>query len=288
MHPYAGSPQYGGRSLGAILIDSGYLDPIAAEEIIKFQRAEGLKFGDAAIRLGFVTASQIQQALSQQFNYPLLRIGETAVSPTVVAAFNPGSPVVEHLRALRSQLMLRWLNADTGDNSIAVVSPEHGDGRSFISANLAVILAQLGEKTLLVDANLRMPQQHYLFGLEGRAGLSSVLADLATPDDAIVKIPGLRGLAVLPAGPMPPNPQELLGGAAFARLAEEFRHQFDVVIFDTPAASQSADYQTIARQARGAILVCRQGVTSINKMQAVLEPLEGSGVRTVGAVLNNL
>jgi protein-tyrosine kinase len=287
MHPYAGSPQRGERSIGAILIDNGYLDPIAAEEIIRYQRAEGLQFGDAAIRLGFVTAAQMQQALSQQFNYPLLRVGETAVSPVVVAAFNPASPVVENLRALRSQLLLRWLSADVGGNAVAIVSPERGDGRSFICANLAVILSQLGERTLLVDANMRMPQQHRLFGLEGRAGLSSVLAGLAEVPSAIIPIPGLKGLTVLPAGPTPPNPQELLGGAAFSRLTEQLKQQFDVVIFDTPPANQYADYQAVAGRARGAVLVCRQRVTSVNKMQAVLRPLEGSGVTTVGAVLNN-
>lgn len=287
MHPYAGSPQRGERSIGAILVDNGYLDPIAADEIIRYQRAEGLQFGDAAIRLGFVTAAQMQQALSQQFNYPLLKVGETAVSPAVVAAFNPASPVVENMRALRSQLLLRWLSADVGGNAVAIVSPERGDGRSFICANLAVVLSQLGERTLLVDANMRTPQQHRLFGLEGRAGLSSVLAGLAEVPSVLIPIPGLKGLTVLPAGPTPPNPQELLGGAAFSRLTEQLKQQFDVVIFDTPPANQNADYQAVAGRARGAVLVCRQGVTSVNKMQAVLRPLEGSGVTTVGAVLNN-
>jgi receptor protein-tyrosine kinase len=225
--------------------------------------------------------------LSQQLNYPLLKAGETAVSPTVVAAFSPSSPVVEQLRVLRSQLLLRWLGAESGGNAVAVISPESGDGRSFISANLAVVLSQLGETTLLVDANMRVPQQHFLFGLEGRVGLSSILAELSDVESAVCKIPGLKGLAVLPAGPTPPNPQELLGGPDFGRLVGQLKQQFDVVIFDTPAAGWSADYQSIAGQAGGAVLVCRQGITSVRKMQAVLGSLEGSRVTTVGAILNN-
>jgi receptor protein-tyrosine kinase len=286
MHPYAGNPQFGARSIGAILIDNGYLDPRAADEILQFQRAEGLRFGDAALRLGYVTAAQLQQALSLQFKYPQLKAGETAVSPEVVAAFLPSAPVVEQLRVLRSQLLLRWLNPEAGGKALAVASPEGGDGRSFICANLAVILSQLGQSTLLVDADLRRPQQQRLFGLDGRCGLSSVLAELAEPEHAIAHIPGLKGLSVLPAGPPPPNPQELLGGAVFGRLCTALKRQFDVVIFDTPAAGMSADYQSVARHAGGVVLLCRQGVTSANNMLAVLGPLEGSGVTTVGAILN--
>lgn len=287
MHPYAGNPQFGARSIGAILIDNGYLDPRTADEILMYQKAEGLRFGDAALRLGYVTAAQLQQALSLQFKYPQLKIGETAVSPEVVTAFQPTSPVVEQLRVLRSQLLLRWLNVEMGGKALAIVSPESGDGRSFIAANLAVVLAQLGQSTLLVDADLRTPQQHHLFGLDGRCGLSSVLAELVEPESAMVHIPGLKGLSVMPAGPMPPNPQELLGGAVFGRLCAALKRQFDVVIFDTPAAGLSADYQIVARHAGGVVLLCRQGLTSASNMRAVLWPLEGCGVTTVGAVLNN-
>ena len=286
MHPYAGNPQYGARSIGAILIDNGYLDPRTADEIIQYQKAEGLRFGDAALRLGYVTAAQLQQALSLQFKYPQLKVGETAVSPEVVAAFQPASPVVEQLRVLRSQLLLRWLNAEVGGKALAIVSPEGGDGRSFIAANLAVILSQLGHSTLLVDADLRRPQQQALFGLDGRCGLSSVLAELAEPESAMMHIPGLKGLSVLPAGPPPPNPQELLGSAGFGRLCAALKRQFDVVIFDTPAAGRSADYQSVARHAGGVVLLCRQGVTAVSNMRAVLGPLEGCGVTTVGAILN--
>lgn len=286
MHPYAGNPQYGARSLGAILVDNGYLDPRAADEILQFQRAQGLRFGDAALRLGYVTAAQLQQALSLQFKYPQLKIGETAVSPEVAAAFQPSAPVVEQLRVLRSQLLLRWLNPEVGGRALAIVSPESGDGRSFICANLAVVLSQLGQSTLLVDADLRRPQQQRLFGLDGRCGLSSVLAELAEPESAIVQIPGLKGLSVLPAGPPPPNPQELLGGPVFGRLCAALKRQFDAVIFDTPAAGLSADYQSVARHAGGVVLLCRQGVTSASNMRAVLGPLEGCGVTAVGAILN--
>jgi len=206
------------RSIGAILIDTGRLTPESAERILKLQKEQGLRFGDAAIQLGLLTETDIQRALSRQYDYPYLMPGDDRVSEEVVAAFKPFSPIVEQLRALRSQLMLRWIDAEAGHKTLAVVSAGRGEGRSFTAANLAVVFSQLGERTLLIDADLRNPRQHQLFNLENRIGLSSVLAGRAELPETIVRIPGLIDLSVLPAGATPPNPQELLSRPGCGRF----------------------------------------------------------------------
>lgn len=276
-----------GRSIGAILIDSGRLNMEAAERILKLQKEQGMRFGDAAIQLGLLSEADIQQALSRQYDYPYLMPGDESVSEEVVAAFKPFSPVVEQMRALRSQLMLRWFDSDVGHKALAVVSAGRAEGRSFTAANLAVVFSQLGERTLLIDADLRNPRQHRLFRLENKLGLSSILAGRAELPDAVVRIPGLVDLSVLPAGATPPNPQELLARPVFNVLMATAAGQYDIVVVDTPAGAQTADSQSIAARTRGAVVVARKDISSAPTMQAFVSSLQHSGVAVVGAVLNN-
>jgi len=276
-----------GRSIGAILIDSGRLNTDAAERILKLQKEQGLRFGDAAIQLGLLTEADIQQALSRQYDYPYLIPGDANVSEEVVAAFKPFSPIVEQLRALRSQLMLRWFDADIGHKTLAVVSAGRGEGRSFTAANLAVVFSQLGERTLLIDADLRNPRQHQLFHLQNKLGLSSLLAGRAELAEAVIRIPGLIDLSVLPAGAIPPNPQELLGRSVFSALIATVAGQYDVVVVDTPAGAEIADSQTIATRTRGALVVARKDFSSAPAMRAFVSSLQHGGVAVVGSVLNN-
>lgn len=276
-----------GRSIGAILIDNGSLTPDAAERILKLQKEQGLRFGDAAIQLGLLTEADIQQALSRQYDYPYLMPGDDRVSEEVVAAFKPFSPIVEQLRAVRSQLMLRWFDADVGHKTLAVVSAGRAEGRSFTAANLAVVFSQLGERTLLIDADLRNPSQHQLFRLENKLGLSSLLAGRAELAEAVTRIPGLIDLSVLPAGATPPNPQELLARPVFNALMATAAGQYDIVIVDTPAGAETADSQTIAARTRGAVVVARKDMSSAPALQAFVTSLQHSGVAVVGAVLNN-
>jgi receptor protein-tyrosine kinase len=273
------------RSIGALLMDSGRLTPEAAESILKLQKEKNLRFGEAAIELGLLTENDIQFALSRQFEYPYLMPGDTSISQEVVAAFKPFSAAVERLRVLRSQLMLRCLSPDTENRSLAIVSPENGEGRSYIAANLAVVFSQLGERTLLIDADMRRPRQHQLFCLGNQAALSAVLSGRAEIESAISRIPHLLGLSVLPAGAVPPNPQELLNRPAFGRLLEHCRQNYDVVLIDTPAGNTS-DAETIASRAGAALAVGRKHLTSSRRLQELVASLRRSGTPVVGAVLN--
>ncbi len=276
----------GERSIGAILIDAGKLTPEGAERILRLQRERGLRFGDAATQLGLITQADIDFAISRQFNYPYLLRGQSKVSEDLVAAYVPFSPQVETLRALRSQLMLRWFDTDPARKALAVVSAERHEGRSFIAANLAVVFSQLGEHTLLIDADLRNPCQHQLFGLDNRAGLSAVLSGRGGPE-AIQRIPALLDLSVLPAGAVPPNPLELLGRALFPQLLKDLAMEFDVIILDSPAAADYADAQTLAARAGAALIVARKNATRISEVKRVAENLAHDKANIVGTVLND-
>ena len=158
-----------------------------------------MRFGDAALQLGLLDEDDIQQVLSRQYDYTYLMPDDDSISKEVVAAFKPFSPVVEQLRVLRSQLLLRWFDVDAGGRALAVLSPDTGEGRSFVAANLAVVFSQLGQRTLLVDADLRRPCQHRLFRISDKLGLSSILAGRAETAECISRIPHLKDLSLLPS-----------------------------------------------------------------------------------------
>jgi receptor protein-tyrosine kinase len=205
----------------------------------------------------------------------------------VIAAFEPFNRMVEQLRVLRSQLMLRWYDPLAECKTLAIVSPGAKEGRSFVAANLAVVFSQLGERTLLIDADLRNPSQHDLFRMPNQLGLSSILSDRCRLDQAVKRAEGLRALSLLSSGPKPPNPQELLGRPAFGALLNQAQGQFDVIIIDTPAASDNADAQTIAARSGAALVVARKDVTSAGPVSRMAASMQQGGTRIVGSVMNN-
>jgi len=278
------------RSLGGILIDSGLLKPEDAERVLMVQKEQNLRFGDAAVRLGLLTEEDIQYALSRQFAYAYLRRtpgDKKPVSDELVAAYQPFSQRVEQLRSIRSQLMLRWFDRADQRQLLTIVGSDRGEGRSHLAANLAVVFSQLGERTLLVDADMRNPRQHELFFLENKIGLSTVLSGRSR-DEAIVRIPDLTGLCVLPAGPVPPNPLELLNRLNFDEFMIQAKAAFDVVIVDTPALSAGEDAAMIAVRTGAALAVARNSQTSVATFTDMVQGLMNAGVNVVGSVLNDV
>ena len=271
--------------MGAILIDAGRLSAADAERILQFQRERGARFGDSGMALGLLTEDDIRFALSVQFDYPYLG-RDSNLSRELVAAYHPGSRPVEQLRALRSQLMLRWFDSGADRKELAIVSAGPKEGRSYIAANLAIVFSQLCERTLLIDADMRSPRQHQLFNLGKNVGLSDMLAGRAGPE-AVVGIAALQDLSVLPAGAIPPNPQELLGRPTFSALLKSLGEEFDIIIIDTPAASECADAHTVAVRAGAALVVARQNTSSLRQMSQFTQGLREFGVTLVGSVLND-
>lgn len=268
--------------MGALLLDAGKITPENAERVLRMQKDLGIRFGEAALRLGLISEDDIQQVLARQFDYPYLLKGESALSPHLVAAFEPFSAQVEALRAIRSQLMLRWFAR--GRKALAIVGVDPDDGVSIFTSNLAVVFSQLGEHTLLVDANLRTPRQQEVFALKPRQGLSDVLAGRADLD-VIAKIGAFADLAVMPAGTLPPNPQELLSREGFRNLNAQLEHRYDVVLYDLPPFAVGVDALAVAGRAGGVLLVARKDHTRLAYVSRMAEQLSEAGAEVVGSVV---
>ncbi len=277
-------PRPPSQPLGALLVDLGRLSAQDADRIHARQAVTGQLYGEAGIDLGLLTAQDIRFALALQFGHVTLP-RDCALATELVAAWEPESPAVEHLRSLRSQLMLRWFENDARHAALAVVSPGRAEGRSYLTANLAALLSQLGKRTLVIDADLRHPRQHRLFGVPGRMGLSGVLAGRVGLE-TVAEIASLPGLSLLPAGALPPNPQELLARNAFPRLLSALRSNYEVILVDTPAFCGCADAGTIASRAGAALIVASRDASSLPGLAVVAQGLRDFGVTVVGAVLN--
>jgi len=273
------------RRIGAILIDEGKLDPNEVERVLKLQQAEGLRFGEAAVRLQLITADDLRRAIARQYELPHLLPDNDTISRELVVAYEPFHPCAEQMRALRTQLQIGWCNTGSRHRLLAIVSPGPREGRSYIAANLAVAFAQLGERTLLIDADLRAPRQHRIFAVPDRLGLSAVLSGRADLS-AIVPVPAFGSLALLPAGARPPNPQELVSREALAELLREVQAGYDVILLDTPPMKPFADARSIAFRARSALVVARKEHTRLAEAQASVRELADTGARAVGAVFN--
>lgn len=267
--------------MGRLLVENGKLTPAQAEQASELQQERGIRFGEAAQALGFISEADIQRVLAQQFDYPYLAPGEGRFPPQLVAAYQPFSPQVETLRAIRTQLMMQWFAA--GHKALALVSANPEES-SLFAANLAVVFSQLGEQTVLVDGNLRNPCQHDMFALERRTGLSDILAGRAGLD-ALCRVDAFLNLSVLPAGTLPPNPQELLGRPAFRNIHERLASSFDVILYDVSAYSTGADALAIAALAEGVLLVARKNETRFHALEQMNAQLVRSGARVIGSVL---
>jgi receptor protein-tyrosine kinase len=282
-------PAGAARTIGDILVTTGRLSATDAERILQSQQKDQLQFGEAAIALNLLTKEDINFALSQQFNYAYLSDQDGSLSSELVAAYKPFSQVGESLRDLRSQLMLRWFNEAPMRKALAIVSARSGDGRSFIAANLAIVFAQQGQRTLLIDGDLRAAptrSQQALFKMGKGAGLSGILADRSGLEAAL-PVAGLPGLSVLAAGAVPPNPQELLGRPNFGQLLLNASNQFDVILIDTPSAGQFSDAEIIASRAGAALIVARKDKSLLPQANLLTRRLQGRGVAMVGSVFND-
>ena len=256
------------------------------ERVLAASRDKGVRFGEAARALGVATGAEIERALARQFGLACVAPGAAALSEELAAAYEPTGPQAEALRAVRDQLLLRWLERKPESRALAILSAARGEGRSFIAANLAVVFSQLGSRTLLIDADLRNPRQHRIFGLENRIGLSALLSGRAAPHEALERIASLPNLTVLPAGAPPPNPQDLLARPAFAQLLRQLGAQSDVVLIDSPPAGASTDAQTIAVRAGAALVVVRRHSSRLWRVQGISASVGEAQARIVGAVLN--
>ncbi len=272
-------------SIGRLLLDAGKIKEKDIEPIMNYARKKGLRFGEAAVKLRLVSKEDVEQIIAVQFEYPYLRKREGGFGKELIAAYKPFSEKVENLRILRSQLMLRWVS--TGRKSIAITSASHKEGRSFIVANLAIVFSQLGERTLIIDADLLNARQHDIFKVNNNIGLSSLLVGRSSIDEVVRRVDAFKDLSVLPAGAPPPNPQELLSRDEFPQLLASLGREFDVILLDTSAGNTRGGSTTVAKAAGCVIFVARKNKTNVEDASDYVERIRNSRVEVIGSVLNN-
>lgn len=272
------------RPIGEIIRGVRPLSDSDVEHILVVQKRMGLRFGEAAVALALVSRKDVLWALSQQFSYPYPREPGLLESAEMVVASDPYGAQAEAFRELRVQIIAA--QDLTERRPLAVLSPDAGDGRSFVAANLAMAFCQLGERTVLVDANLRDPGLHRRLGIPERPSLSTLLTGVpvARPFDRSAQMPNLY---VLQAGTPPPNPLELLERPLFRRLLEQLQRNFDRVIVDTPAAAGTADARVTAAACGQAVLVGRKHRTGMQPLQQLQGALQRLQVDVVGMIVNN-
>jgi chain length determinant protein tyrosine kinase EpsG len=274
------------RSIGDLIAESCKLKPEQVDMIVAHQRKTGVRFGEAAIELGLASTDDVLFALARQYHYPYAPQDQRKLSPELVALNQPFSAQAESFRAIRSQVIKRVFNDRSGPRrALAVVSPSAGDGKTFFAANLAVTLAQLGGRTLLIDADLRGPRQHEVFNLANPEGLAGILSGRAQTR-AVHAVPGVPGLFLLPVGSTPPNPLELVERPAFGLLLRELTAKFDYVVVDTPAAEYGADAAVIAQRCGASLMLARQDVSRIAAVEEMAIELADDQTQVMGVVIN--
>ena len=207
-----------------------------------------------------------------------------APGAALVPAHQPYHQRSEQIRLLRTELLLRH-DAPDGANALAVVSAHAHEGRSQLAAELAISFAQLGQPTLLVDADLRTPSQHMLFAADNHEGLACALAREGRP--ALQPVAGLPALSLLTAGPLPPNPLELLSDRCFEDLVSGWRAQFQFVVLDTPPIGRYADALAVATVTGRVLTVCRATRTAFRDTRDMTRRLAATRARALGAVINH-
>jgi chain length determinant protein tyrosine kinase EpsG len=273
------------RPIGDLIRDARNLSAAEVEKVLSYQREHGVRFGEAAVTLGLASPDDVLNALAQQFHYPLATAERRIASPELVTLLQPFSVQAEAIRAVRSQVTMRLAKPDAVRQALAVISPASGDGKTYFAANLAVALAQLGGRTLIVDADLRGPRQHEVFKVSNAAGLSSLLSG-RSETQVIQPVEGVAGLFVLPCGPVPPNPLELIERPAFGLLVRELTSKFDHVVIDTAAAALGSDACVVAAKCGAALVLTRKHENKVSALQDLVASMAGSSVQLLGAVVN--
>jgi protein-tyrosine kinase len=289
------------------LIAMGRLTPEGAVRIDEAMRTSGVGFGEAAIKLGLIAPEELVEAAhearqlppkasdgivegalyrmsSSNRSLPVKYLGMVKAGPSLMLVCDPDNAYSEQIRALRTELLL--LNgASRSGNLIVILSPCRGEGRTQLCAELAIAFSQLGERTLLVDADLRRPRVHTLFEADNSVGLGQSLASRGAP--TLLGVEMLPHLSVLIAGPSVPNPLELLTNGHFQRQMSEWRKKYSMVIIDTPPITEFADGLAIASFAEQVLIVGRSDSTPHNNMKEMLRRMAGTQSRIVGAVINS-
>jgi capsular exopolysaccharide synthesis family protein len=208
-----------------------------------------------------------------------------ALNPLLCTYYSPQSVEAEAYRSLRTALY--FSTSGEGHKVIQITSPGMGDGKTTLAANLAITIGQSGKRVLLIDADFRRPRLHRVFGLAGDVGLASVMIGEAVLRSAIQETP-VPGLSVLPCGPIPPNPAELLTSPRFKELLDAIRKEYDFVVIDTPPLLAVTDPCVVAPRVDGLYLTLRLSKNGRPQAERAKEILTTLGAKVLGVVINDL
>ena len=198
----------------------------------------------------------------------------------------PQSSAAESMRLLRTNL--EFASASGKVTRLVITSPGAGEGKSTICANLGVVMAQAGMKTVMIDADLRKPTQNRIFGVQNDRGLTTLLTHPDESWEKIAKKVALPGLLLIPSGPVPPNPSDLVSSDRFRKLLDRIQEDADLIIIDSPPVLSASDSLAIATHTDGMMLVCRSHDTRIDALRHASHAVHQGGIRLVGVVLNRL
>lgn len=279
-HPF----DAGVSRLGELLMQSGKMSETDVRRVLASQEASAERFGEIALQLGLVTQEDVERALFAQYGLPHVRAGESRLNPAIVAAYDPASAYAEAMRGLRSELLLRWFNEH---KTLVIAETRRGSGCSVLAANLAVVFAQLGKRTLLIDANLRRPLQRTLFGVEGNLGLEYVLNDARHLDENVTAIDAFDNLWLLGGTAASPNPQELLARPAFESCMDFARRHFEIVLIEVPPLLECADAQSVLSRAGGCVLAARKHHSEQNDVARAQDYIAPTAAILLGLVLGD-
>jgi len=204
----------------------------------------------------------------------------------LIAVRQPLSPIVEAFRLLRANL--QFSSVDAPARTLVVTSPGPGEGKSVTLANLAVVIAQSGLRVVAVDADMRRPVLHKIFGLPNTHGLSDAILHSNPPVDEHLQATEVENLWVLACGPLPPNPAELLGSERMGAVIEELKGQVDMVLLDSPPALVVADTIVLGNRVDGVLLVNDVGRTRRSEARQAVEEFRRMRAKLLGVVLNRL
>jgi tyrosine-protein kinase Etk/Wzc len=213
------------------------------------------------------------------------RKGKTSKAKSILAMDNPADLSIEALRSLRTSLHFAMMEAK--NNVIAISGPSPGVGKSFISANLAAVLAQSEKRVLIIDADMRKGYLQTQFGMKVDNGLSDFLSGVKTLED-VTKQSQVEGLDVITRGQVPPNPSELLMHENFSKLVEEVSAKYDLVIIDTPPILAVTDPAVVSAHAGSTLLVTRFGQNHIKELELTRNRFEQNGIDVKGVVFNGV
>jgi len=196
---------------------------------------------------------------------------------------NPKSHFAEAFRVLRTNI--DFFSPDHQLKTLLITSPGPGEGKSTTAANLALVMAQINKKIALIDTDLRWPSLHKVFGIKNETGLTNVLAGRASVESAIRKIYGIN---LITAGPLPPNPSELLSSQRMEEIWKNLKQTYDLIIVDSPPVNLVSDAAIVAGKVDGTVLVIESGQTRIDCAREAKEQLQKVRANIIGVILNKV